>query len=72
MIDDNIEVEPTSKLLSRARGPYNPSDPLHNCHLNKNCHRRNIDHQRCGFHNIDKEEIKKKQKVHKYMIRRWS
>jgi lipoate-protein ligase A len=67
-IDDVIEVEPISKTLTRARGPYNKSDPLHNCHLNKNCHRRNINHQRCGLHNLDKEELKKKQKVHTYIL----
>ena len=69
-IDNNIEVGPISKILTRARGPYNQSDPLHNCHLNKNCHRRNINHQRCGFHNLDKDEMKKKQRVHTYIIRK--
>ena len=70
-IDDNFEGEPISKFLTRARGPYNESDPLHNCHLNKNCHRRNISHQRCGFHNLDKDEMKEKQRVHTYIISKY-
>ena len=49
---------------TRSRGPYNATDPLHKCHLNDQCHQRNKIYQRCPSHNLDKEEMKIKQKVY--------
>ena len=62
-----IEVEkPKEKIsetLRKARGPYKEDDPLHMCHVNHNCHRRNQNAKRCGLHEMDEAEAKKKQKV---------
>ena len=64
---EKIEAEKPKELISvtlkKARGPYKASDPLHKCHLNTNCHRRNSNVKRCGLHEIDNDEAKKKQKV---------
>ena len=70
---DKIEAEKPKELVSetlrKARGPYNEADPLHMCHLNHNCHRRNIQTKRCGLHEIGKEDSEKKQKVKLLMMK---
>ena len=67
---EKIQAEKPKELISetlrKARGPYKTTDPLHMCHLNSNCHRRNENSKRCGSHEMDKAEAEKKQRVHFY------
>ena len=60
--------EKISTTLRKARGPYKEDDPLHMCHINHNCHRRNQNSKRCGLHEMDEAEAKKKQKVSSILI----
>ena len=67
---EKIQAEKPKELISetlrKARGPFKTTDPLHMCHLNSNCHRRNENSIRCGSHEMDKAEAEKKQRVHFY------